>query len=217
MNEPPISRVIQKEETADGLCWVVYHAQEHRPADWPLTAPIRCVTADAWLGPGWYFWAERRFADWWGMAFKRKDGNGYDVYEAWLLLDEEDVLNTTFSEEDYVIWLKTINAAMRSIRVDGTAFQGKKRRVPLEAVMVLVQKLLKFSGYLAVVYDDQHQKADEISYLEASTGKRKSFYYEKRVQLVVFSIDAILHKFARVAENLASDSNLNSQSDEEQA
>lgn len=197
MNEPPISRIIQREETADGLCWVVYHAQEHRPAEGPLAQPIRCATADAWLGPGWYFWMERRFADWWGLSKKCTPPNGYDVYEAWLLLEDDQVLNATFSEEDYSAWRNAIHECRDILLSVGRTFQGKKNAVELHALMTLVQHLLKQRGYKAVVYDDLHQQEADVYF----GGSQKKFIYDKRIQMAVFSLDDALLKFARVASN----------------
>ena len=56
-----------------------YHTQEHRPMDSPLENPIKCLGKNAWLGIGYYFWAEIEFAHYWGEDFKIKTG-AYDIY-----------------------------------------------------------------------------------------------------------------------------------------
>ena len=56
--------------TVKGLnCIVGYHTQESRTV--VLTQPKMCVSNEAWLGIGFYFWTHLEFAHYWGNDGKK--------------------------------------------------------------------------------------------------------------------------------------------------
>jgi hypothetical protein len=200
-DETPSWAIIGRQPIPEGLCWVVYHAQEHRAGSSALSAPLICASEEAWLGAGYYFWVERFCAEWWGLSFKRTGGMGYDLYAAWLLLDEDWVLNTTFSERDYAIWRATIEEAIQYYQPEEEAPVRRLRPVQLKDIMEMVHDLHKAFGFQAIVYDDQVTQSSPIIYKERATGKTKTFHYQKRIQVVVFDLEGILYNFERLECN----------------
>jgi len=162
-------------------CLIGYHTQEFRTTG-ILSKPIKCNSDKAWLGDGYYFWLDEMFAIYWGHDFKTATG-AFDVYNAYI--EENNLLNMTFCEEDYFFVKKNIDALIEEI---------KAKNLPLNLKQVhrlLKDKFwqpLKING---IIYDDLPHN---------SYGKQRTysifdpFYYVKRIQVVVFDLK-IVHNF----------------------
>jgi hypothetical protein len=164
-----------------------YHTQEFR-VEGVLDEPIECISKDAWLGRGYYFWVELEFAKYWGEDFKMNTGY-YDIYKA--EIDTTDFLNTVFNEAHYFKFRKWLEKATNH-------FIQKNKKVTVKRLHeFLLDNFWHKLGIKGIVYDDMpvnpnHKPNRKYSVVVLSEEKLdKFFYYKKRIQLVSFSIDNI--------------------------
>jgi hypothetical protein len=87
-----------------------FHTQETRSPK--ISSPIKCTRDNAWLGDAYYFWYDCLDAEHWGNTSKRSTGS-FDIYVA--DIDSENILDTVFSEEEYLFWLKQVEKAAKKI------------------------------------------------------------------------------------------------------
>lgn len=87
----------------------MFHTQEKRLK--PIAVPILCKKDDAWLGDAYYFWYDEADAVFWGNRFKRNTGK-YQIYSADIISD--NILNTVFNEDEYLLWIRIIEKAAKS-------------------------------------------------------------------------------------------------------
>jgi hypothetical protein len=163
---------------------VGYHTQEFRYNS-KLQHPILCDMANAWLGTGYYFWIDVVFAKYWGEDFKRRKTGYYNIYSAHL--DIQDCLNTTFDEAHYSFFCECIKKTLNKFQEEGV-------EVTLEHVnQFLADNFWNKMGVTGIIYDDlpsnpsskTDRKYSIIEYTE--NGKQKFLYYQKRIQVVIFS------------------------------
>lgn len=151
-----------------------YHTQEHRENE--LNEPICCNTDRAWLGTGYYFWLEEKFAHYWGRDSKTKTGN-YDVYTCWV--DSDGLINATFDEKGYYFWKDRIEKAIQTLKDAG-----------LDITLAKVHEFLadvvwERFGVKGIIYDDIPQNPG--SRPKRVYSEIPPLYYEKRIQLVIFN------------------------------
>lgn len=160
-----------------------YHTQEFRPEAAPLSRPIKCLTKNAWLGVGYYFWTELEFAKYWGEDFKIQKTGYYDIYRAHL--DCENCINSVFDEEGYFFLREKIEETIKY-------FKSQKVIVTLEQVnRFLADHIWRAIGIEGIIYDDKPtnpKKSDRI-YSDIP-----DLYYKKRIQIVIFNLKNI-HSF----------------------
>ncbi len=166
---------------------ICYHTQEFR-VEGVIDKPIICISKDAWLGKGYYFWVDEEFAKYWGEDFKMSTG-AYDVYS--VEVDITDFLNTVFNEKHYFAFKKWIEKASNH-------FIKKNKTVTLKRLhQFLADNFWDKMGIKGIIYDDMpinvnHKPNRKYSVVIHSEDKRHSFfYYKKRIQLVSFGIDNI--------------------------
>lgn len=167
---------------------VGYHCQEFWVTG-ELEEPILCQTVDAWLGIGYYFWVDVQFAHFWGEDFKKKSTGYYDIYTA--LLDTENCINATFDEKGYYFYKSCLEEAINS-------FQTNNEEVTLDKVnRYLKDNYWDKLGITGIIYDDlptnpyrkPERKYSEIVIPDKSN--REYFYYQKRIQIVIFELDNV--------------------------
>ncbi len=165
-----------------------YHTQEFRPGNIPLSKAIKCLTKNAWLGIGYYFWTELEFAQYWGEDFKMHNTGFYDIYKAYL--ECENCINSVFDEEGYFFLRE---------KIEETINHFKKNNVTptLEQVnRFLADNIWGEIGVEGIIYDDKPtnpKKSDRI-YSEIP-----DLYFKKRIQIVLFNLKNI-HNFELLLE-----------------
>jgi hypothetical protein len=148
---------------------------------------------NAWLGHGYYFWAEIEFAQYWGEDFKVRNNGFYNIYSA--NLDIENCINAVFDEKHYYFFQNCIEKAIEYFRNQGISITLKQINE------FLLNKFWKEKGITGILYDDlpfnpnykPNRKYSIIEYKE--NNKLKHMYYKKRIQIVVFNVENI-HNFA---------------------
>jgi hypothetical protein len=166
-----------------------YHTQENRGVSY-LNYPRECKAIDAWLGKGNYFWVDLEFAKYWGVDYKIKGANGsYDIYNA--LLDDEYFLNATFNEEHYFYFKSWIEKAVNH-------FKGLNKSFTLKRIHdFLRDNFYDDMGITGIIYDDlpsnpSNKPNRKYSVVIHSDDKKQDFfYYNKRIQIVVFKLGNI--------------------------
>ncbi|MCE3279683.1 MAG: hypothetical protein K0S44_1874 [Bacteroidetes bacterium] len=162
-------------------CLIGYHTQEFRVSGL-LDSPAKCTSDKAWLGDGYYFWLDEVFAMHWGPDFKTSTGS-FDVYKAFI--EEDNILNMTFCEEDYFFVKNNIEALI---------VEMKERHMNIN--LKQLHRMLKTKFWLpmnikGIMYDD-------LPYNVYKKGRTYSlfdpFYYVKRIQIVVFDLK-LIHNF----------------------
>lgn len=145
----------------------MYHTQEK----WlnRLINPIICTNPTAWLGNGYYFWDDEIDAVKWGNTSKTNTGR-YEIYRA--DIDCEDILDTVFNEEHYRFWFKQIEKAAKSISKK-TGLIASKREIN----QYFLDKA-SWSEVTGIMFQDIPKGAELLV---------QSFYYRKRIQLVVYN------------------------------
>ncbi|RRJ91469.1 hypothetical protein [Flavobacterium macacae] len=183
-----------KRVTENGKSYIIgYHTQEHRNNNF-LKHPIECKSIDAWLGKGNYFWVDIEFAKYWGEDFKIKGKNGsYDIYIA--NLNEEKFLNATFNEEHYYYFKSWIESAI-------SHFKKLKKSYTLKRIHdFLRDNFYEEMGITGIIFDDlptnPYKKTNRKYSLVIHSDEKQHefFYYNKRIQIVVFKLENI-NKFA---------------------
>ena len=163
-------------------CFECFHTQEYRGTT--LDFPILCSSSKAWLGTGYYFWFDEIFAKYWGEDFKSKNTGFYDVYKCYV--EDKDILNMCFCEEDYFFVKKNLDKLIERIK------NAKGVELTLKQVHRLFKsEYLDKAGINGIIYDDlpknNYSKDRTYSLIEP-------LYYVKRIQLVVFN-KSIIHNF----------------------
>lgn len=166
---------------------VGYHCQEFR-VEGELEKPITCSQKNAWLGIGYYFWIDVKFAHFWGVDFKKENTGYYDIYEA--LLDTEKCLNATFDEKGYYFYKDCVEEAI-------IFFKTNNEKVTLDKVnRYLKDKYWNKMGITGIIYDDlpiNPYRKPQRQYSEIEINQNTFFYYQKRIQIVIFNIENIYH------------------------
>jgi hypothetical protein len=150
---------------------LMYHTQELRFNQ--LNNPIKCKLPSAWLGVGYYFWADELDAIKWGNRSKRRTGS-YQVYKADIQC--ENVLDTVFNEVHYNFWLKQIEKAATSISIK----TGLKASI--KEINLYFQQRVSWKEVDGIMYQDL-PFGDELLVV--------NFNYRKRIQLVAYNLEII--------------------------
>ena len=174
---------IHRKLTKDKKIITGYHAQDYRVDD-ELSLPIESNPKNAWLGVGFYFWVEEEFAHYWGQDFKKESTGYYDIYKG--DIEEENLLNASFSELGYFTFRNSIEYVLEHFRMKG---------MKLDLVKVnrfLADHIWSRLGVDGIIYDDlpNNPPGKERTYSEIPP-----LYYKKRIQIVVFNVK-IIRKFA---------------------
>ena len=173
----------------DGRNFIIgYHTQEFRH-DGILTKPILCNIDNAWLGIGYYFWTDIEFARYWGEDFKMKKSGYYDIYTAYL--DTDKCINAVFDEKQYFFLRRCIDKAIDRYEKTGTQITLKRVNE------FLAENFWTKHGVSGIIYDDlpfnpsskPDRKYSLIEYKEY--GNTRFFYYKKRIQIAMFSLNNI--------------------------
>jgi len=156
-----------------------YHSQEYRPAE--LTKPIKCIAKDAWLGPGFYFWVEEIYAQYWGQDKKiYGKSKSFDIYSA--NLNIENSLNTVFNEEHFWFFVNKIDEAIQY-------FKNKRMRFDLEKInKYLTENVWSKLGIEGIIFDDKPTNPKNKSRVYSEI---PDLYYKKRIQVVIFDMKNI--------------------------
>lgn len=150
----------------------MYHTQERRQSR--LSAPVKCVRDDAWLGEGYYFWDDQRDAVQWGH--KSKSATGYfEIYGAEISVN--GFLDTVFNEEHYRFWLRQVEKAADFIN----AKTGLKPTI--KEVNEYFKERAIWVEVDGIIFQDIPERDEML--------KVKSFYYRKRIQAVVYNREII--------------------------
>lgn len=161
-------------------CYIGFHTQEYRSVY--LSKPAKCVSDKAWLGDGYYFWLDEMFSMHWGPDFKTKTGY-FDVYKAHI--EDDNLLNMTFCEEDYFFVKNNINAMIEFMTTKGIKINLK------ELHRLLKEHFWTPLNINGIIYDDLpwnvYKKSRTYSLFEP-------FYYVKRIQIVIFN-EKLIHNF----------------------
>ncbi len=140
-----------------------------------LNAPIKCKGKNAWLGIGYYFWTEEEFAHYWGQDFKTYNTGYYDIYKAYLYI--ENCINAVFDEKGYLFFRE---------KIEETIDHFKKENIIISLEQVnrfLAENIWSDIGVEGIIYDDKPtnpKKPDRIY------SKIPDLYYKKRIQVVLF-------------------------------
>lgn len=86
----------------------MFHTQEDRGV--VLTKPILCDRSDAWFGSGYYFWEDRRDAEYWGETAKQ---GVFNVYKA--RIETDRVLDTVFNKEHYEFFIHALEKVAEDV------------------------------------------------------------------------------------------------------
>lgn len=173
-------------EWTDEDLLVGYHTQEHRSDEDTLNKPVISVPKTSWLGKGYYFWTDLKFAYIWGDIYKTKyinDPGSYDIYKA--NINVKHCIDTVFSEKGYFFYLKSIKEAARHI---------EKKELDLEILNEWLSKhvwsKMKITG---IIFDDKPTNVKTqnpiVSYYEHD--QKKYLPYEKRIQVAIFDLNLV--------------------------
>ncbi len=161
-----------------GIDYIIgYHTQENRPNQ--IKGPIPCNRKDAWLGKGYYFWAEEEFAHYWGTDMKSKN-NYYDIYQS--EIENTNILNASFDEDSYFFFKNAIEKARVFFLKNGEDPDLQKVHRFLRDKFWLK---LKING---IIFDDLPMNPN---------GKNRVYsdilpmYYKKRIQIAIFNKNII--------------------------
>lgn len=156
----------------------LYHTQEYRlPL---LKMPIEARGNKQWLGDGYYFWQDIKFAKWWGDTKKCNHSNisrVYSVYQATITCNEDDFIDTVFNEIDYLNFVKTIEKF-------AAAFTRQFKKKP---------SLIEFNDFIYDMNLWQNIKVIRFQDLPENNDlvEVNGFYYKKRIQFRVNNLDNI--------------------------
>lgn len=151
-----------------------FHTQERRTEK--LTAALKCIKKNAWLGEGYYFWLEVSDSHQWGRTHKNKTGK-YSVYKA--LIDCEKVLDTVFNEEHYKFWLTEIE----KIANDYLKKTQNREKISIKYLNQYLKEKGAWESLDGIMFQ-------ELPINEEHT-KVRGFYYRKRTQIAVYNSDII--------------------------
>lgn len=154
----------------------MFHTQEKWPKK--LTSPVLTVNQDAWLGDGYYFWYYEEDAVWWGRTAKKRKGY-YEVYKA--AIDCENVLDTVFNEQHYLLWIKYVEKAIERF------LKKQKGTLTIKYINDFFMEKGVFNDVDGVLFQDI---SDNPNYWIID-----KFQYKKRIQLAVYNLK-IMSNFA---------------------
>ena len=146
----------------------MYHTQEKRRDR--LTVPRPTINPDAWLGEGLYFWYYEQDAIWWGITAKKRTGY-YEVYKA--DINCENVLDTVFNEEHYLLWIKYIDAAIKKW------VKNERGKISLKYINDFLKEKGAFEDVDGVMFQDI---SDNLDYWII-----EKFQYKKRIQIGIYN------------------------------
>ncbi len=151
---------------------IAYHTQEERGKE--LDEPIDCYRDDAWLGIGSYYWVDLEFAHYWGHDSKTNTGH-YCIYKS--EVNEEGILNATFSEEEYLFFLRSIEKARKKLTIS-------RKDVTLKNVhQFLSDEVWSSCNLKGIIFDDLPVNPKKGGRVYSDI---LPLYYKKRIQMVVF-------------------------------
>lgn len=161
-----------------------YHTQESRFNQ--LTAPIKCIRSDAWLGDAIYFWREIEDAEDWGNNSKRGK-KYYEIYHS--EIDIENVLDTVFNEEHYYFWFTQVEKVARAI------IAKTKMKPTIKELNDYFKEKGVWDDVHGIMFQDLPTNPNKllIKPIEYKAGKKKIIFpYRKRIQLAVYNSDIII-------------------------
>jgi len=172
--------LIHRSITNDVTYITGYHTQENRVAGY-LAEPVKGKPDDAWLGVGYYFWVDETFAHFWGPDHIKKKADSYEIYKA--RIDSTNLLNASFDEKEYFFFKSCIEKAIEY-------FKSKGHSVSLLKVnRFLSDHYWPQKGITGIIFDD-------LPHNNPKTGRIHSeiepFYYNRRIQIVVFDLKTIV-------------------------
>jgi hypothetical protein len=172
-------------------CVIGFHTQEFRPDKPQLERPLKCVSVDAWLGFGFYFWVNLDFAKHWGEDFKKnykgRNNGSYDVYQAYI--DTSNCINATFDENGYNFFVRCIEVAINKLT------QNNRTLNIAQVNRFLMENFWSKNNIKGIIYDDlPRNREDKDRYYSTINIKDQTFfYYKKRIQIVVFDLEPVKH------------------------
>ncbi|MCC7467224.1 MAG: hypothetical protein IT261_13180 [Saprospiraceae bacterium] len=170
-----MERIKKKDQTF----LIGYHTQEWR-AKGVLEAPIKCTSDNAWLGIGYYFWTDLRFAHFWGKDFKSKSTGAYDIYVAHL--DISHCINAVFDENGYFFFKEKIEQTISFFKERGIDISLKKVH------RFLADEVWRELGVTGIIYDDIPINKRDNTRIHSEI---PDLYYNKRIQVVIFDLEHI--------------------------
>lgn len=164
--------MIEREKDVNKNLIKGYHTQESRADE--LKEPLKCEEDNAWLGQGYYFWLEEKFAHYWGEDSKDATGE-YDIYVTWIEYD--NLIDATFDEEGYFFWKERIEQTIDKLEELGFDLDLKKVHE------FLSENVWSKYGIKGIIFDDlpHNPRGKARTYSEIPP-----LYYEKRLQLVIY-------------------------------
>lgn len=159
----------------------MYHTQEKRANR--LSSPKLCNFPNAWLGIGYYFWADEIDAIKWGNESKKATGK-YEIYKADIQC--ENVLDTVFNETHYNFWLKQIEKAATNI----TKKTGLKATI--KEINTYFQQRASWKEVDGIMYQDLPFGVELLV---------DKFNYRKRIQLVAYNPEIITNFAFHLEDN----------------
>lgn len=150
----------------------MFHTQGYRLPY--LTDPIICSRQDAWLGEGYYFWYDEQDAVLWGQNSK-KDYHKYVIYIA--DIDCEDILDTVFNEQHYLLWKKNID------KIADDALKKTGRKPTIAEINEFIKQRNVWKSVKGIMFQDLPNNPQ--------LNKVITLLYRKRIQLVVYDTNII--------------------------
>ncbi|MFD1258706.1 hypothetical protein ACFQ3S_18005 [Mucilaginibacter terrae] len=164
-----------------------FHTQEYR--DILLTFPFLATGNEQWLGDGYYFWQDYQFSDWWGKTKKCNLENvsqKYCIYNANLIFEDEDFIDTVFNETDYYQFVFNIE------RFAAEYYRLFDEKPDLADFNDFISDFGVWSNIKIIRFQDLPGSNQHVDV--------KGFYYKKRIQIRV-NDPSIIHTFALLNTN----------------
>lgn len=156
----------------------VFHTQESRSKI--LTAPLKCVRDDAWLGEAYYFWREESDADDWGNNSKRRNGY-YEIYES--ILKSDSYLDTVFNEEHYFFWIKQLEKIAKKIMIK----TGEKPTLKELNDYIKDKNIWPQVDFVQFQDLPINTERSLVKPIEYKRGKVRTVAFRKRIQIAVYN------------------------------
>lgn len=162
-----------------------YHTAENREI--PLYKPLRCTNINnsieqskmSWLGAGYYFWKDFKFAKYWGQDHYKK----YDIYKA--ELNTDNCLDTVFNEKEYNFFIEKLEEIQDKLK-------KAKKEYKINVIIELFKRYI-YKGHII----------DGIIFADTPTSKRFNQFYPlfpfKRIQIVIYNSSKISY-FKKIEE-----------------
>ena len=141
-----------------------------------LSSPILCKSKNAWLGKGYYFWAQIEDAHIWGKESQNNNGF-YEIYKS--EIDETNILDTVFNKEHYELWVEQIEIFSKLFS-ETTGYQPTVKNV-------------------CEYFDDNKiwSSVDGVKFQDLPKNNKhlmvENYYYRKRIQLAVYNKKIIIN------------------------